>query len=223
VYTGNNPPGLEYITRALINSVVVSFFSTFIAIFLASPAAYTFAKMRFRGRGTIFCATIGFRILPVTALMVPIYLMMNFLHLIDRLVSLVIMHTVMLLPYNIWMLTTFFQSIPSDLDDAAQIDGCNRLQSLFKVILPIVKPGIAAVVIFDFLVSWNEFLLALILTKSPKSYTLPVVISMFTNIPQMMPYDYMLSAGVVGSIPPVLIALIFSRLMIKGIISGSIK
>lgn len=149
--------------------------------------------------------------------------MMNFLNLVDSLLGLIIMYVGMLLPYNILMLTTFFQSIPSELDDSARVDGCNRFQTLIKVTMPLTSTGFVAVGIFNFLVCWNEFFIALILTKSEASYTIPVIISMFTNVPQMMPYDYMITAGVICSLPPLILSLIFSKYIIKGLIAGAIK
>ena len=222
-YAGNIPAGVQYVSRSFINSLVVSGLSTIIAIILASFAAYTFARIKFPGSNKILTLTIALRMLPVTSVIIPIYLMMNFLHLIDSLIALIIMYTAMLLPYDILMLTTFFQSIPSDLDDSARVDGCNRLQALLKVTMPLASPGLVAVGIFNFLVCWNEFFIALILTRSEASYTVPVVISMFTNVPQMMPYDYMITAGVISSIPPLILSLIFSKYLMKGLIAGAIK
>lgn len=222
-YAGNIPAGVQYVGRSFINSLIVSGLSTVIAIFFASFAAYTFARMEFRGSNKILTLTIALRMLPVTSVIIPIYLMMNFFHLIDSLIALILMYVSMLLPYNILMLTTFFQSIPSNLDDSARVDGCNRLQALLKVTMPLASPGLVAVGIFNFLVCWNEFFVALILTRSEVSYTMPVIISMFTNVPQMMPYDYMITAGVISSLPPLILSLIFSKYMIKGLIAGAIK
>ena len=222
-YAGNAPAGVQYIGRSLINSLLVSGASTAIAIFLASFSAYTFARIRFRGSNKISTLTIALRMLPATSVIIPIYLMMNFFHLIDSLIGLIVIYTSMLLPYNILMLTTFFRGIPSDLDDSARVDGCNRLQALYRVTMPLAVPGLVAVAIFNFLVCWNEFFIALILTRSEASYTMPVIISMFTNVPQMMPYDYMITAGVVSSLPPLVLSLVFSKYIVKGIIAGAIK
>ena len=222
-YGGNVPPGVQYIPRSFLNSLAVSGISTIIAVFLASLSAYTFSRMKFRGGDKVLTLTIATRMLPVTSIIIPIYIMMSSLKLMDNLVALIIMYTAMLLPYNILMLTSFFESIPSDLDDSARVDGCTRLQSLISVIMPLASPGLVAVAIFDFLVSWNEFFVALILTRSSASYTMPVVISMFTNVPQMMPYDYMITAGVIGALPPLILSLIFSKYIIKGLVAGAIK
>lgn len=222
-YAGNVPAGIRYISRSFINSLIVSSLSTTIAIFLASFAAYTFARMKFPGSNKILTLTIALRMLPAVSTIIPIYLMMNFFHLIDNIVALVIMYVAMLLPYDILMLTTFFQNIPSELDDSARIDGCNRLQALIKITMPLASPGLVAVGIFNFLVCWNEFFVALILTRSEASYTIPVVVSMFTNVPQMMPYDYMITAGVISSLPPLIVSLIFSKYLMKGLVVGAIK
>jgi multiple sugar transport system permease protein len=222
-YGGNVPPGVRYIGRSFFNSLIVSSSSTLIAILLASFSAYAFSKLRFKGTDRILTLTIGLRMLPVTSVIIPIFIMMNFLHLLDNIGALVIMYIAMLLPYDILMLTSFFESIPSDLDDSARVDGCNRLQSLFLIIMPLASPGLVAVAIFNFLVSWNEFYVALILTRSVNSYTMPVIISMFTTVPQMMPYDYMITAGIVGSLPPLILSLIFSKYIIRGLIAGAIK
>jgi multiple sugar transport system permease protein len=222
-YAGNVPPGTAYLGSSIRNSLIASISSTLFAMILASLSAYSFARIRFRGRDLILMLTIALRMLPVVSMIIPIFLIFKFLHLIDTLPALIIVYTATLLPYDIWMLTAFFQAIPSELDDAARIDGCNRLQALTMIALPLAKPGLVAVGIFNFLVCWNEFFVALILTRSETSYTLPVIISMFTNVPQMLPYDYMITAGVVGSLPPLLLAMVFGRHIMKGLVAGALR
>jgi len=223
IYQMNVPPGVQYVGISILHSFAVSSTSTLIAIFLGSLSAYTFAKMKFRGSGRMLTTTIGLRMLPVTSVIIPIFILMNTLQLMDSLIGLIIVYTSMLIPYNILMLTSFFETIPSDLDDAARVDGCSRFQSLISVIMPLASPGLVAVAIFDFLIAWNEFFVALILTRSGASYTLPVIISMFTNVPQMIPYDYMITAGVVGSLPPLILSIVFSKYIVKGLTAGAIK
>lgn len=222
-YAASTPPGVSYVGRAFINSVVVSVSSTSLALLIAFFSAYTFAMMRFRGRDRLLGSTIALRVMPIMSIIIPLYLMMDSLKLVDTLAALIIVYVALLLPYDIWMLTTFFQTIPLDLDEAARIDGCKRVESLFKIIIPLARPGLIAVGLFNFLLSWNELFSALILTKSEASYTFPVIISMFTNVPQMLPYDYMIVAGVVGALPPLILATLFNRYLVKGLLVGAIK
>lgn len=223
-YIPNPPYWVFIIPEAARNSVIVAVISTFASLALASPSAFTFAKTRFKGKNKVMSFTLLSTFIPTIVIVVPLWLIMNNLHLIDTVWSVIILYTSFLLPYNIWMLTTFFESLPNDLIDAATVDGCNRLQTLIRIVMPLSKPALGAVGIFNFILCWNEFLIALIMTKSPASYTLPVVISMFSaTVQAYIPFNLMLAAGVIGSIFPIVFVLIFQKYLVKGLLMGSFK
>lgn len=217
------PTQIFWIPRSILNSCIVSICSTIVCLFIAAPAAYTFATVRFRGRDNVMFLTILTRTLPVAAVILPLFLMMKHFRLIDTYGSLIMIYVGALAPYTIWMLTSYFQTIPMDLIDAARIDGSSRLQTLTKIVLPLSLPGLATAFLFNFLLSWNEFFVALIMTKSPNTYTLPVVISMFATLPQMIPYSLMIASAVSAALPPVIITLIFQKYIVSGLLMGAVK
>jgi len=128
-----------------------------------------------------------------------------------------------MLPYAIWMLYSYFQTVPYDIEESAKIDGCGPVNVIFRILLPVAAPGFAAVAIFVFLTCWNEFFFALILTNDIGVHTLPVVISMFSTTLQVNPHDLMITAGVLGSIPPLIIVLFFQKYIISGLTKGAFK
>jgi ABC-type glycerol-3-phosphate transport system permease component len=144
-------------------------------------------------------------------------------NLLDSKLALVISYTSFILPLTVWIMKGYFETIPLSLERAALIDGCGRLRAFVQVIVPVALPGIAAAAIFCFLISWNEFLFALLLTDSPKSQTIPVVISGFTQQVRSSQYGAIFASGVVAVLPPVLIALLFQKYLVQGMLSGSTK
>ena len=127
------------------------------------------------------------------------------------------------LPYVIWLLQAYFKTIPSELEDAARIDGCNRLEVVNKIILPLSIPGLVTTAILAFLLSWGEFLFALLITETEKSFTSTVVAAMFTTALRDISYVTTIAAGVIAVIPPVVFALIFQKYIMSGLLSGAVK
>ena len=158
----------------------------------------------------------------VTAIALLVGLIMANLNLLDTKLSLVITYMAFVLPYLIWLLKGYIDGIPTELDEAALIDGCTRVQSFFRVILPVAGTGLAATVIFAFILSWNEFFYAVNFTSTTAAKTLPVLITEFSS---KFGSNYILTctAGVLTSLPPVLVALIFQRYIISGLSAGAVK
>jgi multiple sugar transport system permease protein len=217
------PTAITWIPRSIINSTIVAVFSSIMAILVSSPLAFVLASFKFRGRDMITFSTIIVRTLPISALIIPLYLVMKNLKLINSYWALIITYTATLLPYGIWMLTASFQTIPKDILDSSTVDGCSKIQTLYKIVFPVSAPGMVVTLIFCFLLCWNEFLVALTLATSPDTYTLPVVISMFANLPQMTPYSLMLASAVLGALPPMILVLIFQKYIVSGLIAGAVK
>ncbi|MCR4657691.1 MAG: carbohydrate ABC transporter permease [Lachnospiraceae bacterium] len=207
---------------ALKNSCIVTFSVTIIALLVGLIAAYAFSRFRFRGRNFLLNATLSTQMVPAVAIIIPMYTIMVTLNLLDTRWSLVITYMAFVLPYLIWLLKGYIDGIPTDLDEAALIDGCSRVQSFFLVVLPVASTGLAATVIFAFILSWNEFFYAVNFTSTTAAKTLPVLITEFSS---KFGSNYILTctAGVLTSLPPVLVALIFQKYIISGLASGAVK
>jgi multiple sugar transport system permease protein len=212
----------EMFTTALYNSVFVSFFVTLISLIIGIPAAYSFARLKFKGRKIGMLAMIATRMIPVVSLIIPIYILFNTLNLLDQKITLVFVYLSFTLPFVIYIMSGFFRGIPMELEDSARIDGCSRIGALVRIIIPLSGPGIASVAIFSFLLAWDQFFYALILTNSYASKTVPVAITEFTGR-HAINYTAMTTGGVLAAIPPMIIVIIFQRLIIKGLTSGSVK
>jgi multiple sugar transport system permease protein len=152
------PAVARWFPNALVNSVIVGLVITVINIIAATLASYTFTRIRFRGSGLLFYMSVAGRLIPPVAIVVPYYIIIqNFfgLNLLDTLMAVILVHAAFTLPINIWILNTYLSAIPSDIEDAARVDGYGRLETLFKVVLPVIKPGIVAIGIISFMVSWG--------------------------------------------------------------------
>jgi multiple sugar transport system permease protein len=162
------------------------------------------------------------RVIPDIALVVPFFLFVQKLGLQDTLWSLIITYLAVTVPFSIFILTNYFESLPDELDKAARVDGCSRLQTLVLVFLPLALPSLVAVVLFTFLTSWNEFLLALMFTQTPKSQTLPIIVASFTS-DFTISFSFINAAGVLAIIPPVILAVVFERYIVSGLTAGAVK
>jgi multiple sugar transport system permease protein len=209
---------------SIFNSLVVAVCVTAINLVLGSLAGYAYARYPKSGlmNGTLW-ALMMTRMTPALALILPFFIVFRTLDLIDTRTALVIAYCSLILPLSTWIMRGYFEGLPPNLEKAALVDGCTRMQAIRKVIMPVARPGIVAAGIFCFLVSWNEFIFALILTGTPKAQTIPVIIAGF--LVQLRFYDYgpMFAASVLAVIPPVVIALAFQRYLVRGMLSGSLK
>lgn len=209
---------------ALMNSFYVGVIVSVINVALGTLAGYAFArnaKHRFFA-GSLWALLLT-RMIPGLTLVLPFFIIFRNLGLIDTRLALVISYSSFLLPLSTWMMKTTFESVPISLDRAALVDGCTRWTMLWKVLLPVVRPGLIAAAIFCFLVSWNEFLFALILTSTPKAQTIPVVISGFLSQAQFYEYGPLFAASVLSILPPVAVAFFFQRYLVQGALSGAVK
>ncbi len=209
---------------SLFNSLVVGACVAVISVVLGTFAGYAFARY---GRKRFFGASIWLlmltRMTPGLTLVLPFFVIYRSFGLIDTRTGLIVAYCSFLLPLSAWMMRSYFEGVPASLDRAALIDGCSRLTMMWKVLLPVVRPGIIAAGIFCFLASWNEFLFALILTSTPNAQTIPVVISGFLSQAQFYEYGPMFAASVLSILPPVLVAFFFQRYLIQGALSGAVK
>ena len=204
------------------NSFIVALAVVVLNLLVSVPAAYALAKIRFIGRTSSIYFMLSTRVIPDIALVVPFFLFVQKLGLMDNLWALIITYLAITVPFSIFILTGYFESLPDELDKAARVDGCSRLQTLVLVYLPLALPSLVAVVLFTFLTSWNEFLLALMFTQTPASQTMPIVVASFTSDFNIS-FSFINAAGVMAIVPPVIIPIMFERYIVSGLTAGAVK
>ncbi|MEV4688985.1 carbohydrate ABC transporter permease [Microbacterium sp. LWH3-1.2] len=211
----------EGVPAALINSVVTAVISTVLSLVLAVPAAYAITRFRTPSGRVFIVAALVTRMVPTIAVGAPLIEVMRNLGLTDTSFGLALAHTTISLPLSIWLMASFFEAVPDELSEAAEVDGCNRLQAMWRVVLPVVSGGLAVTAIFAFLASWNEFLFALLLT-SVRAQTTPVVIA---NFQSQFGLDWggMTALAAVYSIPVILLTLFLQRQIVAGLTLGAVK
>ncbi len=201
---------------ALKNSFIVSIATMVFCTAFSVLAAYAYSRLRFPGRNFTFGFIMLSRLIPPIAVAIPFFVIIDRLHLLDTHLALILVYLAFTLPFTIWFMTKYFDFMPPDLEDAALVDGCTRLQCLIKVVIPVVAPGIAATGAFAFMNAYSEFLFAVLLTKTMASKTVPVVLSA-AAINFDVSYALASTAVVLAIIPPVLFALIFRRYITSGL------
>ncbi len=205
-----------------INSLIVAIATCGISLVIALAAAYSLARFQYRGRDLISRLILFVYMFPPILLVIPYFILMSRIGLRDTLSGLVVSYTTFSLPFSVWFLTAYMRSIPRELDEAALVDGCTRISALFRVILPVIVPGVAATMVYVFLVSWNEFLFAYILIRTQDLRTLPLgVAAFFTSI--FIPWGNVVATTVLMSIPVMLFALIAQKWLVMGLTAGAVK
>jgi multiple sugar transport system permease protein len=223
---------------AIRNSVVVAVGTTIISMAIGIFAGYAFARVKFPLRTTSIFMFLAMQILPSISILIPLYILMRdgirlvipFTHivllqtpsLLDSVWSLIIAYTTFSLPFVVWLLAGYFQSIPKDLEESAYVDGCGRLGTMFRIVLPLSLPGIAATAIFTMLQAWDEFVFANAFTQTYASKTLPIAILEFIG-KHGMDWGLMTAGAVVASLPPVVISLALYRYIVGGLMVGGVK
>jgi ABC-type glycerol-3-phosphate transport system permease component len=205
-----------------LNSLIIASAATLLTLVVGSLAAFAFARFRFRGKTFFLLMFLLSQMLPGASVIIPLFQLLREVGLYDTHVGLILVHTAVLLPFVIWLLYGFFLGIPVEVEDAALIDGCSRMEALRKVILPLALPGIGATALFAFLGSWSEFFFALLLTSSDSTRTIPVGIGLFVG-EYVDVWNQMSAAAVLFSVPPIVLFLLMRRTFVKGIAAGAIK
>jgi multiple sugar transport system permease protein len=204
------------------NSFLVATSVTALCLLVGSLAAYALARIRFPFRKGLLLGILGTRMIPEVSLVIPLYIIATRLKLYDTPWILIATYLSFALPFAIWIIASFFESVPVEMEEAALMDGCSRLRILFNIVIPISAPGLVSTAIFIFLMSWDEFFYALIFTSTIAAKTMPVAIAEFvgrysTDITAMM------AGGVFAALPPVLLSLIFQRYIVTGMTAGAVK
>ena len=207
------------------NSAVVAGISTILCVFISSPAAYALGRLRLRRKVWILSGLLAASLFPPIALVAPLYEVWLKLGLLDTYPGLYIPYTAFSLPLTIFILTTFFTSIPWEMEEAARVDGATPFQAFSRVILPLAAPGIFTASILVFVSSWNEFLIAsTVAPRNPAVQTIPVAISTFTgSVPFERPIGTITAACVTATVPLILLVLVFQKRIIAGLTAGAIK
>ena len=208
---------------ALFNSALVTVIATIIAVILATFCAYAIARLDFPGKRLIFGTALTVSFFPVISLVTPLFDLWRQIHLFDTIPGLVLPYLVLTLPLSIWTLSAFFQQIPWEMEQAAQVDGASSWEAFRKVIVPLAAPGVFTTAIIAFFTAWNDFVFAISLT-SDKARTVPAALAFFTGASQFeSPTGAICAAGVVVTVPVVVLVLIFQRRIVSGLTSGAVK
>lgn len=208
--------------RFFLNSTIISVGSTLLAMALSALAAYGFSRFRLRWEQPLILILLLTQMLPGTLLIIPYFQLMAKLRLINSYVSLILAYVSFALPFSTWMLVGFFRSIPLELDEAAMVDGCTRVSAFWRVILPLSVPGLVAVGIFTFLLAWNAYVFALVLTTDPKMFPLSVGIANMLGEYQVA-WNEMMAGAVLATLPVFILYGFLERYLVQGITAGAIK
>lgn len=217
-----NVLGTFPVGRYLRNSLVVALSSTLCSLFLGSLAAYGFTRYRFYGRKTMLISTLLMRMLPTIAIGIPLFILFSRLRMTNTFYGLIIAHAAVQLPLIIWIMQGFLEDIPVELAEAGMVDGCNRVNVLPYIILPLATPGLAVAAIFAFLISWNDFGLSLTLISTPDLMTMPVGLSNM-NLMYGVRWDSLSAAAIMYIVPTIVMALLLQRYIVRGLTMGAVK
>ncbi|VFJ13525.1 carbohydrate ABC transporter permease [Candidatus Nitrosocosmicus franklandus] len=210
------------IVKSIYNSLIVSFGSMILNVTICAFAGYALARFEFKAKKIFFSFILGLFTIPIVINIIPLYIILANLGLLNSLVSLILTFQILIIPLNIMLLKNYFETIPRELEESALIDGCSKLGVLRKITIPLSMPGFAVASIFSFIFSWNEFVLPIVLANSPNSTLFQVALYQFISL-YRIEWGY-LSAGIIIALLPVIILIIvFQRQMIKGFTLGSIK
>jgi len=215
------PPYMKYFTRAFRNSVIVSILTAVISLVLGAPVSYTIARLKGSASNYISLTVLATRMLPLPAVMIPLYVVLRRMGLLDSSIGLIWVYVGFFTPYAIWMLRGFLQNFPPDLEESAMVEGCTKFGALLRIVVPLSLPGMAAVGVIIFLFSWNLFIIPLILT-SKKALVMPVVIGLSAQ-EGLMSYSLLSAIGIVAAVPTLLLAVVLHKYIISGLLGGALK
>jgi ABC-type glycerol-3-phosphate transport system permease component len=204
------------------NSVLVTLVTTVLAMVIGTLAAYAIVRLTFRGRQWLARSVVVTYLVPGSLLFIPMFQVIYSIGLIDNIVGLMVTYLTFTVPFATWMMIGYFRNVPSELEDAALVDGCSRVQALARIMVPIALPALAVVALFAFTLSWNEFLYALVFIGSDSQKTLTVgLIGLVRG--DTFPWGPMMAAALLGAIPPTLVYVVSQRWVVAGLAAGSVK
>lgn len=205
------------------NSVIVGIVSTILVLLIAVPSAYAMVRYKSIINSGILGWILVSQIFPVILVMIPLYVLLRYMGLTDSLVGLTLIYVVWSLPFVLWMMHGYVKSIPIELEEAAVIDGANRAQVIFKVLMPLLLPAIGASALFAFISAWNEFFFAFVLMKSPSLATLQVELARYTGMEGQARTGPLAAASVIATIPSIILFVFMRKWLTTGLVSGALK
>lgn len=208
--------------RQLLNSVVISVATTILGIFLATTAAYAFSRFRFPGRKMGLMAFLVSQMFPGVLMMVPLYMIMKAMGLLDASLGLIIVYATTAIPFCVWMLKGYFDTIPKDLEESAIMDGASQFTIFWRIILPLSMPAVAVTGLFSFMTAWNEFVLAFTFMEQPTSFTLPVTIYNYVG-EQSVEWGKFAAASIIVSVPVMALFFALQKYLVGGLTAGGVK
>lgn len=210
-----------YLGRKLVNSTIVATITVLIAIPAATAAAYSFSRFRMIGETAMLVTVLATQFLPAVVIILPFFVMFRDLGLLDTRIGLIIVNLAIVMPFAIWMIKGFIDGIPIDTEEAAMVDGSSRIQVICNIVLPMAAPGLLTAGIFCFIISWNEFLFALILTNKD-SVTLPIGLALFKAEEGDL-WNLLSAAGIIIMVPMFILALIIRNYFVQGMTMGAVR
>jgi multiple sugar transport system permease protein len=226
-----NPPTLQHYVdvftlhpfgRFFLNSLWVAGWSTVLTVTLAVLGAYPLTRLRFRGRNLVLVFILASGMLPVLARLIPLFSTMRTLGLLNSYAGMVLVYSSLALPLSTMTMIAFFGQVPRDLENAAIIDGCNRMGALWRIMVPLAAPGMVTTALLSFIIAWNDFIIALVLISRPMMRTIPVGIALFPGEYQF-PWGTISAAVIVAVIPIVVAIVFFQKRIVAGLTSGAVK
>jgi trehalose/maltose transport system permease protein len=210
--------------HALINSTIVAGSVTLISLAIGSLAAYALGRFRFRGRSAVLYLMLSMTIFPQIAILGALYTMITRFHLYDSLLALIFSYMIFTLPFTVWVLTSFMRGLPGDLEEAAYVDGATPLQVFYKVLLPLIAPGLVTTGLLAFIAAWNEYLYALSFIQTPNKYTVTLAITTFQGKSGFQqPWGQIMAATVIVTLPLIIATLVLQRRILAGLTAGAVK
>ncbi len=216
----------SFFTDALLNSAIVAGSVTVLSLAIGSSAAFALGRFRFHGRSFVLYLVLSMTIFPQIAILGALYTTITKFNLYDTLGALIFTYLIFTLPFTIWVLTSFMRALPADLEEAAYVDGATPLQVFWKVLLPLIAPGLVTTGLLAFISAWNEYLYALSFIQSPNHYTVPLAITSFvsnTGSAFAVPWGQIMAATVIITLPLILLVLLLQRRIIAGLTAGAVK
>jgi trehalose/maltose transport system permease protein len=208
----------------ILNSVLVSFATVALSLFVGLTAAYALGRMRFRGRGLLLLTILGVSMFPQVAVLSGMFQLVRWLHLYNTPWAMVLAYMIFTLPFTVWVLTTFMRELPKELEEAAILDGASPWRILTRVFMPLMWPALVTTGLLAFIAAWNEFLFALTFTLDNSKRTVPVGIALMSGASSHeLPWGNIMAASVIVTLPLVALVLVFQRRIVSGLTAGAVK
>jgi multiple sugar transport system permease protein len=215
--------GEQDLVGAAVRSLIVALFSSLITVVISLPAAYAMARYRSLINRIATGWVLVSQVFPFILIIIPLFMILRDLELVNTLAGLVVVHVTFTLPFALWMLQGYVRSVPQELEEAAAMDGANRLRTIVSVVAPLLAPGVVATLLFAFISSWNEFLFALVVLQNPEVMTLPLTLARFTGPEGVARLGPLAAASLMATIPSLIFFSIIQRRLKSGLMAGAVK